>query len=290
LWWSDCHRCARHSKLRGLARLAPLSGAVFCVKNVFTFCAEDREHSLCVCVCVCTCVCARVCVVLVMITQEYPFRNIEHNSNTGVFQIDRCLLLLCPLAFFKKNLAATLLGDFPLLTLDCVYLQRDGACSHIRLMPSYFNCNHPHRWMDHGWPRARSVDTGLSTDRWRGSVWRSNPNCSSRRRITYLKATEGLSLPYHVDLCQHNSVAGVATQRVLSFLYSPGLFCSCCKVVRFCCDLEAFSLVAAAIVRDCCTSAQFLPPSFLTVSVLSTAYTYKLMRGKTDTTFLVCEI
>jgi hypothetical protein len=35
------------------------------------------------------------------------------------------------------------------------------------------------------------------------------------------------------------SVASFATLRVMSCLHSPGLLCSCCNVVRFCCDLEA---------------------------------------------------
>jgi hypothetical protein len=43
------------------------------------------------------------------------------------------------------------------------------------------------------------------------------------------------------------SVAIFATLRVLRCLHSPGLRCSCCNVVRFCCDLESCNLVRATI-------------------------------------------
>jgi hypothetical protein len=42
----------------------------------------------------------------------------------------------------------------------------------------------------------------------------------------------------------------IATLRVLSCLHSPGLRCSCCNVVRFCCDLEAYNLVMAITVTQ----------------------------------------
>jgi hypothetical protein len=66
---------------------------------------------------------------------------------------------------------------------------------------------------------------------------------SSRHHIGCFKATEGLSLPYPLALSQQDSVDSFATMRVLRCLHSPGLRCSCCNVVRFCCDLEACNLV-----------------------------------------------
>jgi hypothetical protein len=43
------------------------------------------------------------------------------------------------------------------------------------------------------------------------------------------------------------SVTSFATLRVLSCLHSPGFRCSCCKVVRYCCVLEACNLVTSTI-------------------------------------------
>jgi hypothetical protein len=48
-------------------------------------------------------------------------------------------------------------------------------------------------------------------------------------------------------LSQQYSVASFAALRVLSCLHSPGLRCSCCNVVRCCCDLQSFNLVTATI-------------------------------------------
>jgi hypothetical protein len=70
----------------------------------------------------------------------------------------------------------------------------------------------------------------------------------SRHQIACFKATEGLhsSLPRGskspVQRCQLCYTAGS------SCIHSPALRCSCCNVIRFCCDLEACNLVTAAIV------------------------------------------
>jgi hypothetical protein len=47
---------------------------------------------------------------------------------------------------------------------------------------------------------------------------------------------------------QQYSVATFATLRVLSYLHSPGLRCSCCNVARFRRDLQACNLVTATVV------------------------------------------
>jgi hypothetical protein len=73
--------------------------------------------------------------------------------------------------------------------------------------------------------------------------------CSSRHQIAWFKATKDFTPPYRAALSQRNSVVSFATPRVLNCLYSPGLRCSCCNGVRFCCDLEAWILVAAALGR-----------------------------------------
>jgi hypothetical protein len=54
---------------------------------------------------------------------------------------------------------------------------------------------------------------------------------------------------YLAALSQHYSVASLATLRIMSCAHLPGLCCSCCKVVRFCCDLEACNLVTDTIVQ-----------------------------------------
>jgi hypothetical protein len=53
--------------------------------------------------------------------------------------------------------------------------------------------------------------------------------------------------PSRAALSQQYSVASFATLQVLSCLHSPGLRCSCCNVVRFCCDLEACNLMTATV-------------------------------------------
>jgi hypothetical protein len=60
---------------------------------------------------------------------------------------------------------------------------------------------------------------------------------------------QGLHLPRRAALNHQYSDASFATLRVLSCLYSSGLRCSCCNVVRFCSDLEACNLVTATIVQ-----------------------------------------
>jgi hypothetical protein len=76
-------------------------------------------------------------------------------------------------------------------------------------------------------------------------VYWAHYNESSRHQIAYFKATEGLHPPYRAALSEEYSVASFATVLVLSCLHSPGLRCSFCDVVRFCCDLEACNLVTA---------------------------------------------
>jgi hypothetical protein len=75
-----------------------------------------------------------------------------------------------------------------------------------------------------------------------------NQGYNSRHQIACFKATEGLHPLYCAALSQQYSVVSFATLRVLSCLYSPGL-CSCCNVVRFCCDSEACNLVTAILVH-----------------------------------------
>jgi hypothetical protein len=70
---------------------------------------------------------------------------------------------------------------------------------------------------------------------------------SSRHQIAFFKATEELYHPYRAALCQPYSVASFATVRVLNCLHSPGLSCSCCNGVRFCCGLEACNLEMVTI-------------------------------------------
>jgi hypothetical protein len=53
--------------------------------------------------------------------------------------------------------------------------------------------------------------------------------------------------PYRAALSHQNSIASFATLQVLSCLHSLGLRCSCCNVVRFCCDLEACNLVTTFV-------------------------------------------
>jgi hypothetical protein len=72
---------------------------------------------------------------------------------------------------------------------------------------------------------------------------------SSRHQIVCSKATEGLPPPiYLTALSRHYSVASFATLQVLSCIHSPGLRCSCCNVVRFCCDHEARNFMTATVV------------------------------------------
>jgi hypothetical protein len=70
---------------------------------------------------------------------------------------------------------------------------------------------------------------------------------SSRHLIAYFKASEGLHPPYSTTRSHQHSVASFATLRVLNCLHSPGLCCSCCNIVRFCCGLDACSLLTATI-------------------------------------------
>jgi hypothetical protein len=70
---------------------------------------------------------------------------------------------------------------------------------------------------------------------------------SSSHQTACFKDTEGLRL--HPPPRGSKSQAGhsVATLRVLSCFHSPALRCSCCSVVRFCCDPEAHNLMSATI-------------------------------------------
>jgi hypothetical protein len=56
--------------------------------------------------------------------------------------------------------------------------------------------------------------------------------------------------PFRVTLSHQYSVASFHTLRVLNCLHSLELRCSCCNVVRFCCDLETCDLVTATIVTE----------------------------------------
>jgi hypothetical protein len=55
--------------------------------------------------------------------------------------------------------------------------------------------------------------------------------------------------PYRMAWSHQYSVASFASLCVLNCLLSPGLRCSCCNVVRFCCDLETGNLVTATVTR-----------------------------------------
>jgi hypothetical protein len=57
---------------------------------------------------------------------------------------------------------------------------------------------------------------------------------------------------YRVAPSQKYSVASFVMLRVLSCHHPPGLRCSWCNVVRFCCDLQACNLVTAAIGKSDC--------------------------------------
>jgi hypothetical protein len=76
---------------------------------------------------------------------------------------------------------------------------------------------------------------------------------SSRHQIACFKATKGLhpAARFRAARSQQYSVARFASLRVLSCLHSPGLRCSCCNVVRFCCDLEASNSVTTTVVIIC---------------------------------------
>jgi hypothetical protein len=79
---------------------------------------------------------------------------------------------------------------------------------------------------------------------------------SSCHQIAYFKPMEGLQTHTHTHL-PHGSkspvhVVSFATLRVLNSLHSPGIRCSCCNGVRFCCDLEACNLVMATIAFCAC--------------------------------------
>jgi hypothetical protein len=83
--------------------------------------------------------------------------------------------------------------------------------------------------------------------------------CKKRKRIvngivivaaTKLHASrpqKDFTPPYCATLSEQYSMASFTTLQFLSCLHSPGLHCSCCNVVRFCCDLEACNLVTATI-------------------------------------------
>jgi hypothetical protein len=90
---------------------------------------------------------------------------------------------------------------------------------------------------------------------------------SSRHQISCFKATEGLRPPYRTTLSQQYSVVSFATMLVLGCLHSPGLRCSCCNVVRFCCDLEAYNLVTAADCVECVTLKAFSVAMFVIANI-----------------------
>jgi hypothetical protein len=71
----------------------------------------------------------------------------------------------------------------------------------------------------------------------------------SRHQIACIKATEELHTPYRAALSHEYSVASFATLQILSCLHSPGLRCSCCNIVQFCCTLEACNFVTATITE-----------------------------------------
>jgi hypothetical protein len=76
---------------------------------------------------------------------------------------------------------------------------------------------------------------------------------SSCHQIACFKAMEGLHPPppsrYRAALSQQYSVASFVTLRILNCLHWSGLRCSCCNVVWFGCDLEAYNLLTASTVR-----------------------------------------
>jgi hypothetical protein len=97
-----------------------------------------------------------------------------------------------------------------------------------------------------GWS-GEEIDPEASTGNGIPVVRQVVKSCSSRHQIACFKAMEGLHPLYRAAPSQQCSVASFATLRFLSCLHSPGLRCSCCNVVRFCCDLESGNLVTATI-------------------------------------------
>jgi hypothetical protein len=79
----------------------------------------------------------------------------------------------------------------------------------------------------------------------------------SRHNIACFKATERLHPPTAWPQVTSNTslLVRFATLLVLSCLHSPGLRCSCCNVVRFCCDLATCRLVTATFAPSSLHSA-----------------------------------
>jgi hypothetical protein len=101
--------------------------------------------------------------------------------------------------------------------------------------------------------RATDVHTDLTNERrkvkapghkdWRHSSTHTLFRHYSSHQIACFKATEGLHLPCRAAQSQQYSDDSFVMLPILSCLYSPGLRCSCCNVVRFSCDLEVCNLV-----------------------------------------------
>jgi hypothetical protein len=68
-------------------------------------------------------------------------------------------------------------------------------------------------------------------------------NLLSRHQTACFKATEGLHLPPPFCAAQTHQHSVATLLRFERCLHWPGLRCSCCNVVRFCCDPEACNLV-----------------------------------------------
>jgi hypothetical protein len=66
------------------------------------------------------------------------------------------------------------------------------------------------------------------------------------------------STPYRAALSRQYSVPSFATLLVLSCLHSPGLRCSCCNVVWFFCDLEAWCNLVTATTATTGTNIAYL--------------------------------
>jgi hypothetical protein len=92
---------------------------------------------------------------------------------------------------------------------------------------------------------------------------------------------------HRAALSQQHSVAGFATMWVLSCLHSPGLRCSCYNVVRFCCDLEARSLVMAAVIRMRYMNLRFADAGLRRVGTTTWNTSFHFIGSKQDITGII---
>jgi hypothetical protein len=178
-------------------------------------------------------------------------------------------IILSPTKFWKsptfsKNLLLMRISVFWDVAPCCmiVYRRFRRACylQHRKGRGSKHADAHLQEKSSHSPPRDPKISPTSYYEPVAGVARPSTPLYLSRHRTARFKATEWLRPPCRAAPNPQHNAASFATLLLPSCLHLLWLRCSCCIGVRFFCDLEAHSLVTAAIDSFLCLLVAF--PAF----------------------------